>query len=182
MKWVCSKGTASDTSKSVRLSQNWDYNQLHSKVLHLGCMYVMCVLIRKPSVFGVSIISVCFVCLYVCVCVFACVCLYVCVVRICVFVCVFVCVRVPISTHFQGDPEHTLESLEFLEYPLFVCLCVFVCVYVCMCVFVCECLCVYVYVCAFVCVVCDVGACVFVCVFVCVCVFECAFVCVCVCV
>ena len=103
MKWVCSKGTASDTSKSVRLSQNWDYNQLHSnygKILHLGCMYVMCVLIRKPSVFGVSIISVC-------VCVFVCVCLYVCVVRICVFVCVFVCVCVPISTHFQGDPEHT---------------------------------------------------------------------------
>ena len=110
MKWVCSKGTASDTSKSVRLSQNWDYNQLHSnygKVLHLGCMYVMCVLIRKPSVFGVSIISVC-VCVFVCVCLCVCMCVFVCV--CCTYLCVCVCFClccVPISTHFQGDPEHT---------------------------------------------------------------------------
>ena len=37
------------------------------------------------------------------------------------------------------------ESLEYLDYPLFVCLCVFVCD------FVCVCMCVF----AFVCVVCD---------------------------
>ena len=40
------------------------------------------------------------------------------------------------------------ESLEYLEYPLFVCLCL--CVFVCD--FVCVCMCVF----AFVCVVCDV--------------------------
>ena len=49
---VCSfKAPASDTSKGVRLSQKWDYDQLHSnygKVLHLGCWYVMCVLVQKP--------------------------------------------------------------------------------------------------------------------------------------
>ena len=103
MKWVCSKGTASDTSKSVCLSQKWDYNQLHSnygKVLHLGCWYVMCVLIRKPSVFGASIICVC---VFVCLCVSVCVCLYVSVVRICVFVCVCLCVFLFVCVLYCGN-------------------------------------------------------------------------------
>ena len=118
-KSVCSSDTASDTSKSVRLSQKWDYNQLHSnygKVLHLGCWYVMSFGSKALSVWSIHSLCVC-----VCVCVFVCVfCVCVCVVCVlCVFVCVclyvFVCV-------------------------FCTCLCEFVCVYVCivcLCVFLC---------------------------------------------
>ena len=86
-----SSDTASDTSKSVRLSQKWDYNQLHSnygKVLHLGCWYVMSFGSKALSVWSIHSLCVC-----VCVCVLCvCVCVFVCVCVVCICVCVFVCV------------------------------------------------------------------------------------------
>ena len=104
-KSVLSSDTASDTSKSVRLSQKWDYNQLHSnygKVLHLGCWYVMSFGSKALSVWSIHSLCVCVcvcvlcVCVCVCVCVFVCVCLYVfvCVFCTCLyeFVCVYVCI------------------------------------------------------------------------------------------
>ena len=112
MKWVCSKGTASDASKSVCLSQKWDYNQLHSnygKVLHLACWYVMCVLIRKPEYPS-----------FVCVCLCVCMCVFVCV---CVCVCRCLCVRLSVFCVMCGC----------------MCLCVCLCVCVCVCVYVCVC-------------------------------------------